>query len=259
MNGEEVVLKKEGTVAYIMINREKALNALNHRVMTRLDQIFSELEDDGEVLVIVITGAGQKAFVAGADVKEIKEAGDKRTEVIRKGQEIFSKIRNSSKVVIAAINGFALGGGCELAMACDIRIASENAKLGFPETKLGLMPGYGGTQLLPRLIGIGRAKYVILTGEMITAVEAYQFGLVEKVYSSETMMDEVSKLAKKIASNGPFAVKACKRAINGGIELSLDDALKLELEEYDKVAHSKDVEEGMAAFFEKRPPTFKGR
>jgi enoyl-CoA hydratase len=259
MNGEEVVLKKEGTVAYIMINREKALNALNHRVMTRLDQIFSELEDDGEVLVIVITGAGQKAFVAGADVKEIKEAGDKRTEVIRKGQEIFSKIRNSSKVVIAAINGFALGGGCELAMACDIRIASENAKLGFPETKLGLMPGYGGTQLLPRLIGIGRAKYVILTGEMITAAEAYQFGLVEKVCSSETMMDEVSKLAKKIASNGPFAVKACKRAINGGIELSLDDALKLELEEYDKVAHSKDVEEGMAAFFEKRPPTFKGR
>jgi enoyl-CoA hydratase len=121
------------------------------------------------------------------------------------------------------------------------------------------MPGYGGTQLLPRLIGIGMAKYVILTGEMITAVEAYQFGLVEKVYSSETMMDEVSKLAKKIASNGPFAVKACKRAINGGIELSLDDALKLELEEYDKVAHSKDVEEGMAAFFEKRPPTFKGR
>lgn len=259
MNGEEVIFNKEGTVAYITINREKALNALNHRVMTRLDQIFSELEDDEAVRVIVITGAGQKAFVAGADVKEIKEAGDKRTEVIRKGQEIFSKIRNSSKVVIAAINGFALGGGCELAMACDIRIASENAKLGFPETKLGLMPGYGGTQLLPRLIGIGRAKYVILTGEMITAVEAYQFGLVEKVYSSETMMDEVSKLAKKISSNGPSAVKACKRAINRGVDLPLDNALRLELDEYDRVAHSKDAEEGMAAFFDKRPPTFKGR
>jgi enoyl-CoA hydratase len=259
VNGEEVILRKEGTVAYILINREKALNALNHRLMTKLDQIFSELEDDEEVLVIVITGAGQKAFVAGADVKEIKEAGDKRTEVIRKGQEIFSKIRKSSKVVIAAINGFALGGGCELAMACDIRIASENAKLGFPETKLGLMPGYGGTQLLPRLIGAGRAKYIILAGEMITAAEAYQFGLVEKVCSSESVMDEVNKLAKRIASNGPLAVKACKRAINMGIELSLDDALQLELEEYDKVAHSKDAEEGITAFLEKKTPTFKGK
>ena len=257
VNGEEVILRKEGAVAYIMINREKALNALNHRVMTRLDQIFSELEDDEAVLVIVITGAGQKAFVAGADVKEIKEAGDKRTEVIRQGQEILSKIRSSSKAVIAAINGFALGGGCELAMACDIRIASENAKLGLPETKLGLMPGYGGTQLLPRLIGTARAKYVILTGEMITAAEAYQFGLVEKVCNSENLMDEVNQLAKRIASNGPLAVKACKRAIHMGMELSLDDALRLELEKYDKVAHSEDAEEGITAFLEKRTPTFK--
>ena len=146
-----------------------------------------------------------------------------------------------------------------MAMACDIRIASENAKLGFPETKLGLMPGYGGTQLLPRLVGTGRAKYVILTGEMLTAVEAYQFGLVEKVYSSETMMDEVSKLVKQIASNGPFAVKACKRAINRGVDLPLDEALRLELEEYSKVALSKDAEEGITAFLEKRKPTFKGR
>jgi enoyl-CoA hydratase len=259
MDGEEVIFEKEGTVAHITINREKALNALNHRVMTRLDQIFSELEDDEAVLVVVITGAGQKSFVAGADVKEIKQAGDQRTEVIRRGQEIFSKIRKSSKVVIAAINGFALGGGCELAMACDIRIASENARLGLPETKLGLMPGYGGTQLLPRLIGTGRAKSIILTGEMITAAEAYQFGLVEKVYNSESLMDEANKLAKKISSNGPFAVKACKRAVDMGIELFLDDALQLELEEYDKVAHSMDAEEGIAAFFEKRPPTFKGR
>jgi len=257
VNGEEVILRKEGAVAYIMINREKALNALNHRVMKRLDQIFSELEDDEAVLVIVITGAGQKAFVAGADVKEIKEAGDKRTEVIRQGQEILSKIRSSNKAVIAAINGFALGGGCELAMACDIRIASENAKLGLPETKLGLMPGYGGTQLLPRLIGTARAKYVILTGEMITAAEAYQFGLVEKVCNSENLMDEVNQLAKRIASNGPLAVKACKRAIHMGMELSIDDALRLELEKYDKVAHSEDAEEGITAFLEKRTPTFK--
>ena len=162
-------------------------------------------------------------------------------------------------MVIAAVNGFALGGGCELALACDIRIASENARFGFPEVKLGLMPGYGGTQLLPRLTGMGRAKYVIFSGEMFTAVEAYQFGLVDKVVSSDTLIEEVSVLAKKIAANGPFAVKACKRAINHGIQLLLDDALRLELQEYDKVAHSKDAEEGIAAFLEKRRPSFEGK
>ncbi|OGP62168.1 MAG: hypothetical protein A2169_14195 [Deltaproteobacteria bacterium RBG_13_47_9] len=259
MNGEEIIFRKEGPIAYITIHREKALNALNHRIMGGLDRIFSDLEMEQDVLVVVVTGAGRKAFVAGADIKEIKEAGDKRTELIRKGQEIFSKIRNSSKVVIAAINGYALGGGCELAMACDIRIASENAKLGFPETTLGLMPGYGGTQLLPRLIGLGRAKYIIFTGGMLTAAEAYQFGLVEKVYGSEALMEEVSKLAEKIASNGPLAVKSCKRAMNNGIELSLKDALNLELEEYDRVAHSEDAEGAMTAFLEKKSPTFRGR
>ena len=250
---------RKGKVVYLLINREKALNALNLNVMTRLYQLFSELENDEEVLVIIITGMGSKAFVAGADIKEIKEAGDKRTEVIRKGQGIFFKIRNSRKVVIAAVNGYALGGGCELAMACDIRIASENAKLGFPETTLGLMPGYGGTQFLPRLIGIGRAKYMILTGESLTATEAYRFGLVEKVCSHENLMDEVNRLAKKIASNGPFAVRACKRAIHKGMELPLEQALRVETEEYDRVARSEDAEEGLASFMEKKPPAFTGR
>jgi enoyl-CoA hydratase len=162
-------------------------------------------------------------------------------------------------VVIAAVNGFALGGGCELALACDIRIASENARFGFPEVKLGLMPGYGGTQLLPRLTGTGKAKYVIFTGDMLTAAEAFQFGLVEKVCPSDRLMEETHTLARKIAANGPFAVRACKRAINKGMEVPLDSALRLELEEYDKVAHSKDAEEGIAAFLEKRTPTFKGR
>jgi enoyl-CoA hydratase len=252
MNGEEVLFKKEGSVAYITINREKALNALNSNIMMRLDHIFSELENEDDVIVVVVTGAGPKAFVAGADIKEIKEASDERTELIRKGQEILSKIRNSSKVVIAAINGYALGGGFELAMACDIRIASEDAKFGFPEVKLGLMAGYGGTQLLPRLIGPGRARYVMFAGEMHTAMEAYKFGLVEKVCRSENLMEEVNILARKISSNGPFAIKACKRAINGGIHLSLDDALKLELQEYDKVARSRDAEEGIVAFLEKK-------
>lgn len=256
---EEVLFNKEGSIAYITINREKALNALNTGIMVRLDQIFSELENEDNVVVVIVTGAGQKAFVAGADIKEIKEAGDGRSEFIRKGQEILSKIRNSSKVVIAAINGYALGGGCELAMVCDIRIASENAKFGFPEVKLGLMAGYGGTQLLPRLIGPGRAKYVMFTGEMLTAAEAYQFGLVEKVCRSEELMEEVNTLAKKISSNGPLAIRACKRAINGGVQLPLDNALKLELQEYDKVARSKDAEKGIGAFLEKKTPTFRGR
>ena len=259
MSSEEIILKKEGKVVSLLIHREKALNALNLNVMKRLDQIFSELENDKEVLVIIITGAGSKAFVAGADINEIKEAGNKRTEVIRKGQEIFFKIRNSSKVVIAAVNGYALGGGCELAMACDIRIASENAKLGFPETTLGLMPGYGGTQLLPRLIGIGRAKYMIFSGESLTATVAYQFGLVDKVCSLKTLMDEVNRLAKKIACNGPFAVKACKRAVHKGLEFPLEEALQIEMEEYDQVARSRDAEEGITSFIEKRIPTFTGR
>ena len=259
MSSEEVILRKEGKVAHLFINREKALNALNFNVMARLDLIFSELETDEEVLVVIVTGVGSKAFVAGADIHEIKEAGDRRTEVIRKGQEIFFKIRNSSKVVIAAVNGYALGGGCELAMACDIRIASENAKLGFPETTLGLMPGYGGTQLLPRLIGMGRAKYMILAGETVTATEAYQLGLVEKVCSRERLMDEVNRLAKKIASNGPFAVKACKRAIHEGMEFPLAEALRMEMREYDRVARSEDAEEGLTSFIEKKPPTFTGK
>ncbi len=255
----DVILSKHGSVAHITINREKAHNALNSAILKRLEEIFSELEGDEEVTVVVITGAGQKAFVAGADIKEIKEAGDTRTELIKRGQEIFSKIRNSSKVVIAAVNGYALGGGCELAMACDMRFASENANFGFPEVKLGLMPGYGGTQLLPRLIGIGMAKLMIFSGETLSAKKAHQLGLVEKVCRGESLMDEVNAVSTTISANGPLAVKACKKAINEGIELSLDDALKLELETYDTVARSADAEEGIVAFLEKKAPAFRGR
>jgi enoyl-CoA hydratase len=256
---EEVIFRKEDKVAYITINREEALNALNSNIMQRLDQLFDGLERDDDVVVVLITGAGQKSFVAGADVKEILDAGEGRTALIATGQQIFSKIRNSSKVVIAAINGYALGGGLELAVACDIRIASHNAKFGLPEAKLGLMPGYGGTQMVARLGGIGMAKWMMFTGNMVSAAEAEQCGLVQKVCSVESLIEEAVGIARKIAANGPFALKAIKRAINRGIGLDIDAALNVEMEEYDKVAHSKDAIAGIEAFFAKKNPVFTGK
>jgi len=254
-----LAVEEKGSVVYVTINRQKVHNALNIKVISELGNLFSSLEKKEEVMVVVITGSGKKAFVAGADVEEIKNAGNRRPELIRKGQEVFSKIRNSTKVVIAAINGYALGGGCELALSCDIRICSDNAKFGFPEVKLGLMPGYGGTQLLTRLVGLGKAKYLILSGEIISAQEAYEFGLVEKVCKSDKLMHEVAALATKIASNGPLAVKASKIALNEGINKSLDDGIKREFELYSEVARSCDAEEGIRAFLEKRKARFEGK
>ncbi len=259
MKNDEVIFRKEGAVAYVTIKREEALNALKWSIMQRLDELFTQLEQDDQVVAVVVTGAGQKSFVAGADVKEIQDAGEKRTALITRGQQIFSKIRNSSRVVIAAVNGYALGGGLELAVACDIRIASDNARFGLPEAKLGLMPGYGGTQMLSRLAGIGTAKWMMFTGDMLSAAEAQQCGLVQKVCSREALMEEVDGIARKIAANGPFALRAIKRAINRGIGLDLDSALRAELEEYDKVAHSQDAMAGMEAFFAKKSPVFTGK
>jgi enoyl-CoA hydratase len=255
----EVLYQKESGIATATISREKAYNVLNGAVIKRLGEIFLELESDDAVRAVIITGAGQKAFVAGADVKEIAEAGQARPALIKKGQELLTMIRISSKVVIAAINGFALGGGCELALACDVRFAAENAKFALPEAKLGLMPGYGGTQLLPRLVGTGRAKYMMFSGEMISAQEAYQFGLVDRVFTTETLMDEVRKFAEKVVANGPLAIRGIKRAVQGGIELAMQDALDLEFKEYTGVALSSDAEEGMRAFLEKKSPSFKGK
>ena len=256
---EEVICRKEGRVAHITINREEALNALNSKIMQRLDELFIELEFDQDVVAVVITGSGQKSFVAGADVKEILDAGEERTPLITKGQHIFSRIRNSSKVVIAAINGYALGGGLELALACDIRIASQNAKFGLPEAKLGLMPGYGGTQMLSRICGVGMAKWMMFTGTMLGAAEAEQCGLVQKVCGMESLAEEADGIARKIALNGPFALKAIKRAVNRGSELDIEEAMKVELEEYDKVAHSQDAIAGIEAFFAKKSPVFNGK
>jgi enoyl-CoA hydratase len=259
MKEKHVIFKKGGAVAYITIDREEALNALNEGIMQEIDKIFRDLEQDDTIIVVVITGSGRKSFIAGADVREIKEAGKGRTAFITKGQHVLSRIRTSSKVVIAAVNGYALGGGCELALACDFRVASENAKFGLPESTLGVMAGYGGTQLLTRLVGPGRAKYMMFSGAMLTAVEAFQFGLVDKVCSKEALMDETEALANKIALCGPLSLKGCKRAIDEGIEMPLDEALKFELEIYDKVSNSQDAEEGLSAFLEKRKPVFTGK
>lgn len=258
MNGE-VKLDKKGKIAYITIDRPEALNALNSSVLGVIDVIFTELERDDDIIVVVVRGAGEKAFVAGADVREIKEAAKGRTALITQGQHVLSRVRTSSKVVIAAVNGYALGGGCELALACDFRIASENAKFGLPEASLAVMAGYGGTQLLTRLIGPGRAKYMMFSGAMLSADEAYRFGLVEKVCTKETLMDEVDRLAAKIACFGPLSIRGTKRAIDEGIEMPLEQALRFELEIYDKVANSADAEEGLSAFLEKRKPVYSGK
>ena len=259
MREEQLLFRKEGAVVYLSINREKALNALNDAIMNSLDGLFREIEEDEAVLAVVLTGMGEKAFIAGADVREIKEAGRGRTAFIAKGQHLFSRIRRSAKVVIAAVNGYALGGGLELALACDVRIASENARFGLPEAGLGVMAGYGGTQLLPRLIGPGMAKYMMFSGAMLNAEEAFRAGLVAKVCPAECLMDEAREFARRVAACGPLALKGCKEAVDHGMDLPLDEALRLELEIYDRVANSADAEEGLSAFLEKRKPLFRGK
>lgn len=258
MDQGDLIVRKDGQVLLVTIRREKALNALNRNILEKLAAVFEGLEDDDDTRVVVITGFGRKAFVAGADVGEIKAAGAARTEFIRMGQDVFYRIMTSPKVVIAAVNGYALGGGCELALACDIRIASESASIGMPEAGIGVMPGYGGTQLLSRLLHVGMAKYMIFSGTPVNASEALRLGLVERVYPDDALMEEVEKLARKIASAGPVALECCKRAIDMGMGLPLREALKVELAEYDKVARSRDAQEGLSAFLEKRRPVFTG-
>ncbi|MDF1553654.1 MAG: enoyl-CoA hydratase-related protein [Deferrisomatales bacterium] len=248
----------QGKVAHITIDRQNYLNALNREVFEELQALWVGLEADRDITVVVLTGAGEKAFVAGADVGELLAAGARRPELVRRGQEFFLDIHRSAKVVIAAVNGYALGGGCELALACDLRLASESAKFGLPEGKLGVMPGYGGTQLLARLIGPGRAKFLLFSGEMVSAREAWELGLVEKVYPSTTFRKEVGDLAQRISRHGPLALQAVKRAVNRGLERPLEDALEIESEEYRGVALSQDAENGLAAFLEKKPVVFTG-
>ncbi|HVA33864.1 MAG TPA: enoyl-CoA hydratase-related protein, partial [Candidatus Baltobacteraceae bacterium] len=237
------------------------LNALRSQLLAELSLALVELDRNPDVRAIVITGAGEKAFAAGADISELNAlpSAGRGTEQARMGQALTRQIERLGKPVIMAINGFALGGGCELAMAGDIRIAAQNAKFGQPEVNLGLIPGYGGSQRTTRLLGKGAAMYLCLTGEMIDAAEALRLGLVEKVVPQAELMTEAKRIASLIAAKAPLAIAACKRAINNGAHLSIDDALEIEALEFGLLVDTEDIREGTGAFLEKRKPVWKGR
>lgn len=246
-------------IGYVTINRPKALNALNMDVLADLYAAFTEIEADKAVKAVIVTGEG-KAFVAGADIAQMSQLNAlEGREMMIMGHKVMNLIEAVEKPVIAAVNGFALGGGCELAMACDIRIASEKAKFAQPEVGLGIIPGFGGTQRLARLVGKGMAKYMIMTAEMISAAEAYRIGLVEKVAAPEELMDEAVKVAKTIAAKAPIAIATAKTAINNGYDMDIKSASKFEIETFTAAFGSDDKTEGMAAFLEKRAPEFKNK
>ena len=255
-----VKLEKAENIGIIRIDRPEAMNSLNAEVLKELDTELENARADSDIKVIILTGEG-KAFVAGADIAAMSTFDEKAGyEFGRLGQEVFRKIETLDKVCIAAVNGFALGGGCELAMACDIRIAGERAKFGQPEVGLGITPGYSGTQRLPRLVGKAKAMELIVTGTIITAEAAAQIGLVNKVVPQESLMSEAISMAKKIAENAPLAVSYSKRAIQEGLEQeNMDKAIQIEAELFGKCFATADQKEGMHAFLEKRKPEFTGK
>jgi enoyl-CoA hydratase len=254
-----VLVEKADRIAWVTLNRPEKLNALNNEVLKDLELVFAALEQDAEVGVVVLTGAGEKAFVAGADIAELKtlDTAGARVQALR-GQAVFQRIEAMPKPVIAAVNGFALGGGCELALACHIRIASENARFGLPEVSLGIIPGYGGTQRLPRLVGKGIALDMILSGEMVPAAEALRMGLVSRVVPQAELRATAGKLAKTILSRGPLALRSALAAVNEGIEMPQEQGLLYEASLFGLLAATQDMQEGMAAFLEKRQAGFKG-
>lgn len=249
---EFVSYKSENFIGVLTINRPNALNALNSRVLDELRETFDKIDLE-TTRVVIITGAGEKSFVAGADISEMSTASVAEAEKFgKKGNDVFRKIETFPLPVIAAINGFALGGGCELAMSCDIRICSENAVFGQPEVGLGITPGFGGTQRLPRIVGLGKAKELIYAGNNIKAEEAFRIGLVNHVYPLENLMEEAMKLAGKIAKNAPIAVRASKKAINTGIDIDMDRAIIVEEKLFSSCFETEDQKEAMKAFLEKR-------
>ena len=257
---ENLLYEKRNGIAYVTINRPSKLNALNQRLMEEFDECFQDLEKDNEVRAVILTGAGEKAFVGGADINELAVLTPvEGKEMSARGQKILDLIEHLGKPVIAAINGYALGGGCELALACTLRIASENARLGQPEVKLGLMPGYGGTQRLPRLVGKGRALEMLLSGEPISASEAYRIGLVNQVVAAPDLMATAEKLAQKIMANAPLAVKFALEAVNHGLEMPEAEGQFLEANLFALCCTTADMKEGTRAFLEKRPARFSGK
>jgi enoyl-CoA hydratase len=247
-------------IAIVTINRPQVLNALNAEVFNELEKAFAALGADPAIRAILLTGAGEKAFAAGADIKELSLTDAASGEALAlRGQAVFSGIETCGKPVIACINGFALGGGCELAMACTLRIASESARLGQPEVKLGLVPGYGGTQRLPRLVGSSAALRLLLTGDIIPASEALRLGLVDEVVPAALLMETARGLALRIAGLPPLAVAGCMEAVAQGADLSLQEALALEARIFGRLSESADKREGVQAFLEKRPASFTGR
>jgi len=260
MEKEYVRCQVEEGIAVVTIDNQPALNALNGPTLTQLGQIFDALAKNQEVKGVIITGGGEKSFVAGADISEFLQIkGETAVGFMARGQRIFDKIEAFDRPVIAAVNGFALGGGNELAMCCDIRIASENALFGQPEVNLGIIPGYGGTQRLPRLIGPGKAKEMIFADERINAQEAFRVGLVQRVVPKGQALEEAKKLMKKILGKGPVSVKMAKKAINEGLQMSLREGLDLEARCEGVCFGTEDKDEGAKAFLEKRPAKFKGR
>jgi enoyl-CoA hydratase/carnithine racemase len=255
-----VLYEKKGAIAYVTVNRPKVLNALNTPTWKDLQTAFEDARDDATIRGVILTGAGDKAFVAGADISELAQVTAFEAEQSsRFGQGVLDLIENLGKPVIAAVNGFALGGGCETAMACTIRLAVETAKFGQPEVMLGLVPGGGGTQRLPRLVGKGRALQLILSGEMISAQEAYRIGLVNEVVAAADLIARAEAILKKITANAPIAVKFALEAANKGLETSQGEGLLLEASYFGLCAATEDKKEGTSAFLEKRAPNFRGR
>lgn len=260
MNYENLLLEKKNSIAYVTVNRPKVLNALNMATMDELRAAFHDIKNDAAVRVSILTGAGEKAFIAGADIGELaRQDAVAGKEYTHRGQSVLNLIENLGKPVIACINGFALGGGCEIAMACSMRLASETAKLGQPEVKLGIIPGLGGSQRLPRLVGKGIAMQILLAGEMITAQEAHRIGLVNEVTPPAELIPRAEAIAQKIIANAPLAVQFTMEAVNKGMEMALREGLYLEATLFGVACATEDKEEGTAAFLEKRPPQFKGR
>lgn len=257
---DNLLLERDGPIAIVTINRPKVLNALNAQTLDELRRAVLDLQRDDSARVLVLTGAGEKSFVAGADINELAvqtPAGGR--EHALQGQHVFDLVENLGKPVIAAINGFALGGGCELAMACTLRLAADTARIGQPEIALGLLPGYAGTQRLPRLVGKGRAMEMILTGKPLSADEALRIGLVNRVVPAADLMSEARALAHQLAANAPIAMRYIVNAVNKGMEMPFAEACQYEATLFGLVGSTDDMKEGTAAFLEKRKPVFTGK